>query len=187
MPVGAEIAPQPERARLFFALWPDEVTRACMSQHAVRLAAKGGGRVVGPAALHLTLVFVGAVPASALSAVCAAAGEAQSTPFTLILDRIGAWRANGIGWLAPGAIPQAAIDLSESLRSALRARGLPFDAKPFKAHVTLVRKLSRPVAGATVGEIEWPVHEFALMRSRLAASGANYERVASWSLENRAS
>ena len=66
----------PER-RLFFALWPDDGLRDQLrrvSEPAVRLA---GGRPVPPANYHLTLAFLGGLPADRLDAVIGVAGTVR--------------------------------------------------------------------------------------------------------------
>jgi 2'-5' RNA ligase len=100
----------------------------------------------------------------------------------LTLDRAGSWPESGIGWLAPSAAPAAVLELADCLRGVLRAQEIAFDAKRFKPHVTVVRKLKNPVATAAVQPIEWPVREFVLLRSRLAASGPSYEHIGRWAL-----
>jgi RNA 2',3'-cyclic 3'-phosphodiesterase len=168
---------------VFFALWPDVATRGRIAQHSGELVARAGGRAIDTAALHLTLVFIGSVPTQSLAAISAAAASVSAPRFTLSLDRLGAWRHNGIGWLAPSHVPEAARELSERLRAALRERSIQFDAKDFKAHITLVRKLSGQVAATTVSAIDWPVQDFVLMRSRLEAGGAGYECAGRWPLQ----
>ena len=76
--------------RLFFALWPDEGIREELdrvSRHAVR---KRGKRVRGEN-LHITLAFIGQVPADTASCLRQAAAEIRGQRFTLRLDRIGYW------------------------------------------------------------------------------------------------
>ena len=169
-------------ARVFFALWPDPVTRSRIAQHGLELAVRVDGRATAAAALHMTLVFVGEVPTNSLVSLSEAADSVRVPKFLLSLDRLGTWRGNGVGWLAPSHVPDAALQLSETLRMALREREIAFDAKNFKAHVTIARKLVRPAAMELVAAIEWRVQEFVLMRSRLAAEGARYERVGRWTL-----
>jgi RNA 2',3'-cyclic 3'-phosphodiesterase len=170
---------------VFFALWPDAATRARIATHGAELAARAGGRATHAAALHMTLVFVGAVPTQSLTAIGAAAANVRAPCFTLSLDRLGAWRKNGIGWLAPSRVPEAALELSECLRAAMRAQAVQFDVKDFTAHVTLVRKLSGQVTATTLAAIDWPVHDFVLMRSRLAGGGASYQPIGRWPLVGR--
>lgn len=178
----AQVRAQAASARVFFALWPEAATAERMAQIGAELAARTGGRAVAATALHMTLVFVGSVPEQALAKLTAAAASVRECSFALMLDRAGSWRQSGIGWLAPSAAPVAVLELGDCLRAALRQQQIAFDAKRFAPHVTVVRKLSKTLVAATVQPIEWPVHEFVLLRSRLAADGASYEPIGRWAL-----
>jgi hypothetical protein len=61
--------------RVFFALWPDDEATAHLSALAHELTTRGGGRVMRPASLHLTLAFVGAVTPSQLPGLEEIAGD----------------------------------------------------------------------------------------------------------------
>ena len=50
--------------RLYFALWPDAALRATIARVAAGPAAVAGGRAVPAADLHVTLAFLGGVPAA---------------------------------------------------------------------------------------------------------------------------
>ena len=61
--------------RVFFAPWPTDEPMGHLSALAENLAAGGGGRLMRPASLHLTLVFVGPVsPVQSAQLVGIAAG-----------------------------------------------------------------------------------------------------------------
>jgi len=90
--------------RLFVALWPDGDLGARIAQAA--RAAIGDGRAVPAERLHLTLAFIGRLPADRLDACSQALGTVRGGSFDLCLDRFGFWRRNGILWLGmrePGA------------------------------------------------------------------------------------
>ena len=61
-------------------------------------------------------------------------------------------------------------------REALKGGAFALEARPFAAHITLVRKAS--VAPSVIPElphVSWPVDEFVLVRSRPQAGGSRYE------------
>ena len=84
--------------RVFFALWPDAEATAHLSALAHELTTRGGGRVMRPASLHLTLAFVGAVAPGQLSRLEEIAGGVRAESFDLCLDRLGFWPQRGILW-----------------------------------------------------------------------------------------
>lgn len=168
--------------RLFFALWPDALVQAALARQAQTLASAIGGRATRAEAIHLTLAFLGDVDALDLPKVRQTAQGVAADAFELELDRLGCWKHNAIGWLAPGTAPAALSALVENLRGELRTAGIAFDRKSFRPHVTLVRKAVRECAERSIEPIVWPLLEFALMRSDLTAAGARYECVDRWAL-----
>jgi 2'-5' RNA ligase len=93
--------------------------------------------------LHVTLAFLGDRPTEALPTLgaLAAAVAARHAPFALGTAGLGGFPGNRrarILWL--GLAPSPALEnLARDLRGALATAGEPFDAKPFRAHITLAR------------------------------------------------
>ena len=74
--------------RLFFALWPDaDVTRQ-LTQVARQLTLEGRSRWVNPKNYHLTLAFVGEVPAAKLAVLQQIGGSLRAPRFTFTCDSI---------------------------------------------------------------------------------------------------
>jgi len=65
--------------------------------------------------------------------------------------------------------------LAGKLAVQLEERKFPVETRPFAAHVTLIRKASGPGELPALPEVDWPVREFVLVRSRLSAGGSRYE------------
>ncbi|MGH8396734.1 MAG: RNA 2',3'-cyclic phosphodiesterase [Gammaproteobacteria bacterium] len=176
------MASEPETERLFFAFWPDEAVRHAIykeTRHAVRAS---GGRPVPLENFHVTLAFLGSVDAAAVVAVREAAAEIRSEPFKLCLDRLGFWKEPRVVWLGADKIPDSGSRLALSLLAALKARGLKPDPKPFKPHVTLARKISKPGELGTIDPIHWSVRDFVLVRSVTHPEGSEYQPLAAWPL-----
>ena len=75
--------------KLFFALWPDSGTRDVLAATAGVLRRTCGGRAPPAHNLHLTLAFLGNVPAARLPELEDLAAAVHTEPFVLELDRIG--------------------------------------------------------------------------------------------------
>lgn len=154
--------------RLFFALWPGEDERAAL----VRLQRgllRHGGRATDPADLHLTLVFLGAVPPER-RACCEAAGDGiLDVPFDLNLAQVGYWPRPRILWCGTLAPPPPLLALVRDLTDALRACGIPGERRPYAAHITLARKTAGFQAPAPAAEaawrLTWPITGFVLAAS----------------------
>jgi 2'-5' RNA ligase len=162
--------------RLFYALVPDDAVRASLAREGAALARDAGGRAIPAVNVHVTVVFVGGA-ATRLPCLRDALQTMPRTAFTLSLDRIGGWRAAGVAWLAPSLVPPALATLHDELNAAVAACGLPPETRPFRPHVTLVRRPVRLPREAAVAPIAWHVRRLALMRSDDTPDGVRYREV----------
>jgi 2'-5' RNA ligase len=169
--------------RLFFALWPDAAVAASLHELAQVLQCACGGRATRRDSLHLTLAFLGGVPASRVADAEAAADAVMGSRFVFEFDRIACWKHNRIAWAGCSAPPPVVGDIAARLAANLRAAGFALDARPFAVHATLVRKAdcSAPLPPLDA-PIAWPVHEFVLVESQPEASGSRYRIVRRWAL-----
>jgi len=130
--------------------------------------------------LHVTLAFLGDIPADRLTEARKAADTVVAEPFDLELDRLGYWKHNRILW-AGGVSPRLTF-LAEALGDNLRAAGFALESRPFFAHLTLLRD-ARCVELPVMREaVRWPVSEFVLAESRLSREGSRYDIVGRWPL-----
>lgn len=102
--------------------------------------------------LHLTLAFLGEVPMDdALSLAAAIRPLAALAPRTVTISRIGVFERPRILYAA--CTPAEALnEVAEAVRREIRARGLPLDEKPFRAHITLARNWRRGYPPMTLPE-----------------------------------
>lgn len=168
MPLPTARAPA-TAARLFVALWPGPAVRRALAGCRDRQAWPAGARPTADRQLHLTLHFIGAVPAGRVGEV-AAALAVPSAAFELTLDRIEAW-PRGLVVCCPAAIPTAMQHLHAELAGALRQLALPVEPRPFRPHVTLARRASPCPPLTQPGPLRWPVHDHVLVQS---IAGAPY-------------
>jgi len=165
---------KPITRRLFFALWPDEPTRAAFA-HATRKAAKAsGGRAIPVEYLHSTLAFLGSVPAERVAEVAAAAAGLDLPAFKLIFDRLEHWPKPAILCALCSRPPPEAGELAAGLWKALAKQGFVPDARPYRPHVTLARKVAKPHAIGDMHPVAWPVDGVALVESITAPEGSQY-------------
>jgi RNA 2',3'-cyclic 3'-phosphodiesterase len=177
--------------RLFFALWPADADRAALTRATEPALADVHGRLVPTENHHLTVAFLGSVPAERVGEVRAigqqvARGMPAGTRIDVELDRIEYWRKQGIVVVEADA-PTTAVALAQALKHALTSVGFAPDLKPFRAHVTLARKVSRASAGLRMDSVRWSFDSLALVESRTLPSGSLYSVVASWTLGERGS
>jgi len=167
--------------RLFFALWPSEEVRSGLVEVMASLHARRA-KPVAAENLHITLLFLGSVTAQ--TRICAEkVGEGiAGHPFELRLDQIGFWPKSGIVWLGARELPESLAALVRDLHLGVAGCGIDFDARPFKLHVTLMRKAlvvrrERPLAA-----VAWRVEDFALVESKTTSDGSHYQLLTSWRL-----
>jgi len=185
--------------RLFFALWPDEATRAALV-HATRKAVRScGGRPVAAHNLHATLLFLGSVAESRVSEVRAIAaraaasmaeqGTVDSSSPGFVFDQVAFWKkahvlvampsvAGGTGDVVAGA-------LVEVLQRETNNAGFAPDPKPFRPHVTLARKVAFLKTTLTMQPVPWSFADFALVESRTNAEGPVYTVLEAYPLAPR--
>lgn len=174
-------APIQKNLRLFFALWPNDDVRQALSLTGKWLYKHWGGRRMRADTLHITLAFLGDIPAERLPAVMTCAETIRAEAFELLLDKADYWQHNHIGWLGANQLPAQYITLVKQLHSALTMAELPTDPRPHVPHVTLLRN----TLGGKIPACEpvhWSIHDFVLVRSSLGPEGAHYEVIKRWSL-----
>jgi 2'-5' RNA ligase len=182
---GRAIGRPPQRegtARLFFALCPDDATRATLGTLARLLCEQCGGRTVPAANIHLTLVFLGAVRIELVPALARMARATPGEPVALVLDTVEYWRHNRIVWAGATLCPAPLRDLASRLAEGASRLGLPIEAREYVPHITLLRKAERAPAQKGFDTIAWRASEFALMRSVKRPGGVAYEAIGSWPL-----
>jgi 2'-5' RNA ligase len=157
--------------RLFIALWPPSAAAARLAAVAEAMARGDGGRPMPAEKIHLTLAFLGEVPELRVAAALEAARAASFAPFMVRLDRLGGFRRAKVGWAGSSRPSAKLLALQAALDGQLRARDFGLEARPFAPHVTLVRKIERPVAAGTiVPAVAWRADALTLVRT-LPGSG----------------
>ncbi len=153
-------------------------------------------RWVRPAAMHLTLVFLGDTSAAKLNSISQAieAAAAPISPITFAAARLGCFpntRQPRVVWVGidepAGLLPA----LKAALDRELEPLGFRPEKRPFSPHLTLGRvnkrashadaaKLGQVVAGATLDEVgRVTATQVHLIRSDLRPAGPTYTTLAS--------
>ena len=153
--------------------------------------ADGAPRWTPPARWHLTLLFLGGVPAASGAALTAALGAAVApTPaMTLRLaggGRFGSRRRPQVAWAGVEGDVEPLVALAGRLAQAARALRLPVEDRPFRPHLTLGRWRPRqPADGDLLDRLagyrgpSWPVTGVELVESRLGPA-PRYDTVQRW-------
>lgn len=165
-----------ETMRLFYALWPDDATRAEL----MRVQTSMHGRLTRYEDLHITLAFLGQQPVTLLPALKEILAGLRKTAIALTLDRIGYFTTKRIAWIGMHEAPDALLVLQRELAQALVQKNISFDNRTgFKPHVTLARDASLP-PDIVFTPITWQATQAALVQSM--PNGGGYHVLASRSL-----
>jgi 2'-5' RNA ligase len=174
--------------RLFFALQPTLAQNTVLTAYVAPLVAQVEARAVPAQNLHATLCFVGAIEEERLDALRAAAASIRGRPSRLRFDALEYWETPKILCATASRDSSEASELAIALGEAVVAAGFSPDIKPFRAHLTLARKIAAAQA-ATVPlplPIEPPMvmraDKFLLMSSRREGDVSIYSAVDSWPL-----
>lgn len=167
--------------RLFLALWPDEAVRAQLDALCQRLPLSGG-RLVAPANLHATLVFLGNVDAARRGCIERALDALRAPAFEIVLAELVWRRRGGMLWAAAAEIPAALHDLLAALNAALGSCGYQPEPRPYRLHVTLARNVRRAPRDKAIAPIRWRANEFCLVSSAVTSAGSAYTVERRWPL-----
>jgi 2'-5' RNA ligase len=172
--------------RLFFALWPDAVSRAHIANAAAVLRLENGPRLVPPQNYHLTLAFIGEVTKSQ-TAVLLEIGRAQRAPgCTITVDAYEYWAEPqvvvAVARPPPPALTLLWMQLRESLLPHHAALNLSRRQPPLRAHVTLARKVAQAPVLQAMSPFCWSVRSFSLVRSNTSGAHSVYTVVDTWPL-----
>ncbi len=131
--------------RLFIGIPIGRAARAALARAAAEMRGIADGRYVAQDMYHVTLAFLGELDGGRMDAVRAAMDEAAgcARPVPLTLAGTGSFgKAHSAILYAGVQGADGLYPVADELRAALAARGLPFDPKPFKAHITLARRVN---------------------------------------------
>jgi RNA 2',3'-cyclic 3'-phosphodiesterase len=161
--------------RCFVAVRPDGPTRRRLGQLASQALLRfAGARRIREDNLHLTLAFIGELDAARAREAAQGLAALPLQPFTWRIERIGRFARSAIVWA--GGDGERPAQWSALVRDRLAQLRIGFDAKPFVAHVTLLRDVPALVRGTpeteSIEPIDWPLDRAELLVSTRDPSGA---------------
>jgi 2'-5' RNA ligase len=193
MDKGAEVSHNPEQIRSFIAIELSEEAKKGLARLRKELERDEHKFVkwVDAGGIHLTLKFLGNIPAQRVTEITGAMEKAAQgiSPFHLEISGLGAFpnlKQARVFWVGIGGEVDKLSKLQQSIDSTLAALGFAKEERPFMPHLTLarIREGASPserrsfgeLVGSTVFEDKYPVEVEAvrLMRSQLMPTGAIY-------------
>jgi len=191
-----------EEIRAFVAIeLPGEVKSALA---ALQAQLRSGGhhpvKWVDPESVHLTLKFLGNIPASRAGDIIKAMQESTLgiPPFSLEVTGLGVFpntRKVRVVWVGLGGETDVLNRLQQRIESNLVPLGFACESRPFSPHLTLcrARESISPAEQQNLGQLvsttacnlqcRFDVVEISLMRSQLTPGGAIYHRLGAVKLD----
>jgi len=169
--------------KMFFGLWPDAETRHTLAGEDHTVFAGNGGRLVPPEDYHITLRYLGALPASLLPSVedlgqRAARGAA---PVVVELDAVEWWREAKVLVRVARTLPPQLFNLDQALQVGLKSIGIKLDPHPLKLHLTLVKSVPpHPLGTGPAAPLAWDASRLALVEGSTEPGGPRYRVRAEW-------
>jgi 2'-5' RNA ligase len=168
--------------RLFFAFVPVGA-REPLAAAGARLALCAGARRVPPQNLHMTLAFVGEVPAARLPAVLDVGRSQRGVCCSIEFDAYEYWPKPEVVVAAARVIPTPLEALWRDVHADLARLGLVRTPKRLRPHVTLAHGVSlEPVLPVVAAISRWNLERFSLMRSEFRGAQRIYTVLDTWPL-----
>ena len=153
---------QPDSLRLFYAMIPDDVTKARLQKWQIHMS----GKKTPPENLHMTLFFLGNQAKKNLPALKRFLDRISFVPFDMKLDKIGYFPKIGLSWIGPQRPPEPLTRLFEDTCQFLIPAYLKVKRENFRPHITLARRSSK-VEFKVETPVNWRVNRLVLMQSVL--------------------
>jgi 2'-5' RNA ligase len=171
--------------RMFFGLWPDPATRATFAGEDRTVFGGNGGKMVPPDEFHVTLRYMGVVPAPLLPAIEELGGKAARliAPTMIEFDTVEWWKEAKVLVRVAKTLPRPLFELDQALQVGLRSIGVAIDQKPLKLHLTLVRNIPPfPNGLGAAVPLAWDADSLALIEGSSDPSGPRYRVRKQWKL-----
>ena len=192
-----------EQIRAFVAIELSENLRRELGRIQDSLKSKGVAdhvRWVKPEVIHLTLKFLGNVPASTITEIVHAVtqGSEGVKPFTISFSGLGCFPSSSrpnVIWVGAEDDTGTLAHLQTAVEDRLSVLGYPKEKRSYTPHLTMGRvardvaaserrRLGDMIAEQNVGSLgEMQVRDVCLIKSELSPSGARYTRLAAVTLE----
>ena len=192
-----------KQVRTFIAIELDETINAALADLQEQLKAevpRGSVRWVKPGGIHLTLKFLGDVPANRIEEVEQALTQAcvGFPAFSFSVGGLGCFpnpRRPRVVWVGVQEESGTLAGLQKAIEDGMEKLGFAPEGRKFHAHLTLgrtqrrassgdVRRLGQLVTEMEIGELgQMEARVVSLMKSDLKPTGAVYTRLAEARLE----
>ena len=147
--------------RLFAAICLSPAVRDSLTERISVLRSQGSGTFTRPENLHLTLAFIGETD-RVEEAAAALHRAAVGGSFSLMVETLGCF--DDLWWA--GVRENTELErLALGVQNALRDAGFHIEKRPWRPHITLVRRWQGPHPQVVLTPVSMQVREVSLMES----------------------
>ena len=165
--------------RLFVAVPLSPAVRDMLKRGMADLRRQGGGTFTRVENLHLTLAFLGET--DRLAAAEAALDRCCPGPsFSVTVGGLG--RFGDLWWTGVQEDGRRLADLAGAVQEALRAEGFAIERRPWKPHITLVRRWRGSAPAVKLPQTPMEIRRFFLMESVRRDGRLVYTPLRQWEL-----
>ncbi|MGQ0384623.1 MAG: RNA 2',3'-cyclic phosphodiesterase [Gammaproteobacteria bacterium] len=174
--------------RLFFALWPGLPLRKALAAATAEAVTRVSGNPVPAANFHVTLAFLGMVPGRGFVDLIAIGGRGPWPRVQLGFDRVEYWHKPRVLIALTDSVPTAGLEIVDRLWGSLESLGFARETRPWRPHLTLVRRVARPPARdeelpiGSVPASDLGAWSLALVESVTHPEGPRYKSLVDWPL-----
>ena len=153
-----------------------------MAAAGAALSIAAPARPVGLENFHLTIAFVGAVPAGSAERVRRIGRALKAPACELHFNAYEYWPKPEVLVAAASVIPPALQSLWDDLHRALATAGFELRVKRLRPHVTLIHRVAAEPKLPVFTPFSWLARDLCLVRSETDADQSLYTVVDTWSL-----
>ncbi len=164
--------------RLFFALWPDDITRQRCAG-IINSIGTHSSQPISAGNLHVTLTFLGNVPSESLEPLIQQASQVYVPAVKIRFNRLSFWKKPGILCLTSSTTSANLVQLVNDLNTIAKAFNIKLDTRPYKPHITLMRN-ANTLSAVEFEPVIWRSHAFCLVKSHTGLHGVEYEVIKDW-------
>lgn len=169
--------------RAFIAIDIESQAKAELSSLASQIKASCKGSFPTSDMYHMTVAFLGDITPTKAEGLCSVLEDVCSKydPFDLVLCRLGYFnQSNSATVFCSTERSNTLLSLAKDVYRAAWDCRIPFDDKPFKAHITLGRRVdlsSIRLSSIEVHPVAFKVKGLTLYKSTLRPCGPSYEAI----------
>ena len=161
---------------------PDDKTLADIVKPAKTLSSYKNESIVESKNIHMTLRHLGMVSNELIKVIKHDVSRINLETFTITIDKAEIWKKPGITVQTPNARPATLLKLVDEIERIYIRSSLESEKKPFRPHLTVIKKSQHFLNKVMLKPVTWPVKNFFLLESKTVKGKIVYTEKGRWNL-----